>query len=69
MPVNDGLNNLLAQISALEEQQAVFLEASTETYSWWWVKLNTMKAGKSRRAADDSLIAVNQQNGRNHHVY
>ncbi|GGN37815.1 MULTISPECIES: methyl-accepting chemotaxis protein [Marinomonas] len=60
MPVNDGLNNLLAQISALEEQQAVFLEASTETYSWW-VKLNTMKAGKSRRAADDSLIAVNQQ--------
>jgi methyl-accepting chemotaxis protein len=60
LPANDGLNNLLAQITALEEQQAVFLEASTETYSWW-VKLNTMKAGKSRRAADDSLIAVNQQ--------
>jgi len=60
LPANDGLNNLLAQITALEEQQAIFLEASTETYSWW-VKLNTMKAGKSRRAADDSLIAVNQQ--------
>jgi methyl-accepting chemotaxis protein len=60
MPVNDGLNNLLEQISTLEEQQAVFLEASTETYSWW-VKLNTMKANKSRRTADESLIAVNQQ--------
>ncbi|NLQ16203.1 methyl-accepting chemotaxis protein [Marinomonas sp. M1K-6] len=60
MPVNEGLNDLLAQIQALEEQQAIFLAASTETYSWW-VKLNTMKANKSRRAADDSLIMVNTQ--------
>ncbi|MCW8357135.1 methyl-accepting chemotaxis protein [Marinomonas pontica] len=60
MPVHDGLDNLFTQITALEEQQAIFLEASTETYSWW-VKLNTLKANKSRRAADESLIAVNKQ--------
>jgi methyl-accepting chemotaxis protein len=60
MPVHDGLGDLLEQIKALEEQQAIFLEASTETYSWW-VKLNTMKASKSRRAADESLITVNKQ--------
>jgi methyl-accepting chemotaxis protein len=60
MPVHDGLDNLLEQIKALQEQQAIFLEASTETYSWW-VKLNTMKANKSRRAADESLITVNKQ--------
>ena len=60
MPVHDGLDGLLEQIKALEEQQAIFLEASTETYSWW-VKLNTMKANKSRRAADESLITVNKQ--------
>lgn len=59
MPVNDGLNDLLKEINVLEEEQAVFLEASTETYSWW-VKLNTMKANKSRRAADASLIEVNK---------
>jgi methyl-accepting chemotaxis protein len=60
MPVHDGLDGLLEQIKALEEQQAIFLEASTETYNWW-VKLNTMKANKSRRAADESLITVNKQ--------
>lgn len=59
MPVNDGLNDLLKEINVLEEEQAVFLEASTETYSWW-VKLNTMKANKSRRVADASLIEVNK---------
>ncbi|RBP84849.1 methyl-accepting chemotaxis protein [Marinomonas rhizomae] len=60
MPVHDGLEDLLEQIKALEEQQAIFLEASTETYSWW-LKLNTMKANKYRRAADKSLITVNTQ--------
>lgn len=60
MPVHDGLENLLEQIKALEEQQAIFLKASTETYSWW-LKLNTMKANKYRRAADKSLITVNTQ--------
>jgi methyl-accepting chemotaxis protein len=60
MPENEGLNGLLKQINALEEQQATFLEASTVTYSWW-VKLKTLQANKSRRAADESLIAVNQQ--------
>ncbi|MBD5771979.1 methyl-accepting chemotaxis protein [Marinomonas colpomeniae] len=60
MPENEGLNGLLEQINALEEQQATFLEASTVTYSWW-VKLKTMQANRSRRAADESLIAVNQQ--------
>ena len=60
MPVHDGLDGLLEQINALEEQQAIFLEASTETYSWW-VKLNTMKANKFRRTADESLATVNKQ--------
>lgn len=60
MPENDGLNTLLEKINTLEEQQAAFLEASVETYSWW-VKLNTMRASKPRRAADESLIAVNNQ--------
>ncbi|NVK74531.1 MAG: Tar ligand binding domain-containing protein, partial [Oceanospirillaceae bacterium] len=60
LPVNEGLDSLLEQIKALEEQQAVFLEASTETYQWW-VKLNTMKANKYRRAADESLITINKQ--------
>ncbi|WP_421853129.1 methyl-accepting chemotaxis protein [Marinomonas sp.] len=60
MPKHDGLESLLEQIKALEKQQAIFLEASTETYSWW-VKLNTMKANKFRRTADESLTTVNQQ--------
>ena len=51
---------MFEQINALEEQQAIFLEASTETYSWW-VKLNTMKANKFRRTADESLATVNKQ--------
>tara|TARA_R110001599_G_scaffold107435_2_gene269745 strand:+ start:11790 stop:13457 length:1668 start_codon:yes stop_codon:yes gene_type:complete len=60
MPKNDGLNSLFEQITTLEEQQAIFLEASTETYSWW-VKLKTMQANKARRLADASLISVNEQ--------
>ncbi|ETX11610.1 methyl-accepting chemotaxis protein [Marinomonas ushuaiensis DSM 15871] len=60
MPENEGLDGLLEQINALEQQQAIFLEASTVTYSWW-VKLKTMQANRSRRTADESLIAVNQQ--------
>lgn len=60
MPANRGLDGLLEQITALEEQQAIFLEASTVTYSWW-AKLKTMQANRSRRTADASLIAVNQQ--------
>jgi methyl-accepting chemotaxis protein len=60
MPENDGLNDLLDKITALEEQQAIFLEASVETYSWW-TKLKTMQANKARRVADESLLAVNVQ--------
>ena len=60
MPKNDALNGLFEQISALEEQQAIFLEASTETYSWW-VKLKTLQANKARRLADSSLVSVNEQ--------
>lgn len=60
MPVHDGLSGLLEQISALEAEQAVFLEASTETYGWW-VKLKTMQANKARRKADESMLAVNTQ--------
>ena len=60
MPENAGLNNLLEQINALEEQQAVFLESSIETYSWW-TKLKTMQANKARRVADESLLSVNAQ--------
>ncbi|MFT2099282.1 methyl-accepting chemotaxis protein [Marinomonas sp. 2405UD66-6] len=60
MPENAGLNNLLEQINALEEQQAVFLESSIETYSWW-TKLKTMQANKARRIADESLLSVNAQ--------
>jgi len=60
MPENESLYGLLEQINALEEQQAIFLEASTVTYSWW-VKLKTLQANRSRRAADESLVAVNQQ--------
>ncbi|MBJ7539068.1 methyl-accepting chemotaxis protein [Marinomonas transparens] len=60
LPKSDGLNALLEQINALEEQQAIFLEASTKTYEWW-VKLKTMQANKSRRIADASLQTVNEQ--------
>lgn len=60
MPKNTLLNSLLEQISALEEQQAVFLASSVETYSWW-TKLKTMQANKARRAADESLLTVNTQ--------
>ncbi|MEP0073242.1 MAG: methyl-accepting chemotaxis protein [Marinomonas sp.] len=60
MPENAGLSNLLEQINVLEEQQAVFLESSIETYSWW-TKLKTMQANKARRVADESLLSVNAQ--------
>ena len=60
MPVNDERAVLLTQIDILEEQQAAFLKASTETYAWW-TKLKTMQANKSRRVADSSLKQINGQ--------
>lgn len=60
MPVNENLGELLEQITALEEQQAIFLDASTVTYGWW-VKLKTLQANKARRTADTSLTEVNKQ--------
>ncbi|KZN15289.1 methyl-accepting chemotaxis protein [Marinomonas sp. TW1] len=60
MPKNDGLTTLLGHIDLLEEQQATFLKASTETYSWW-IKLKTLQANKARRIADASLESVNAQ--------
>lgn len=60
MPESEGLNGLLEQIESLEAQQAIFLEASTETYSWW-TKLKTLQANKARRVADKSLTDVNAQ--------
>jgi methyl-accepting chemotaxis protein len=60
MPVNEERTVLLTQIDALEEQQAIFLKASTSTYQWW-TKLKTMQANKSRRSADASLKAINAQ--------
>lgn len=60
MPENDGLTTLLGHIDLLEEQQATFLKASTETYGWW-IKLKTLQANKARRIADASLESVNAQ--------
>ncbi|WP_137169641.1 methyl-accepting chemotaxis protein [Marinomonas sp. FW-1] len=60
LPVHDGLEGLFEQIKALEEQQEVFLASSTETYNWW-EKLNTLKANKFRKEAEESLITVNAQ--------
>lgn len=60
MPANEERTVLLTQIDALEEQQAIFLKASTSTYQWW-TKLKTMQANKSRRSADASLKAINAQ--------
>jgi len=60
MPENDGLTTLLEHIDLLEEQQATFLKASTETYGWW-IKLKTLQANKARRIADASLESVNAQ--------
>jgi len=60
MPANEERTVLLTQIDVLEEQQAIFLKASTSTYQWW-TKLKTMQANKSRRSADASLKAINAQ--------
>ncbi|BFM48416.1 HAMP domain-containing methyl-accepting chemotaxis protein [Marinomonas sp. THO17] len=60
MPKNDNLTNLLEQIAQLEQEQSVFLKASTETYGWW-IKLKTLQANKARRVADASLANVNTQ--------
>ena len=60
MPENENLTSLLEQIGQLEQEQAVFLKASTETYGWW-VKLKTLQANKARRVADASLANVNTQ--------
>lgn len=60
MPVHDGLEGLFEQIKVLEEQQEIFLASSTETYNWW-EKLNTLKANKFRKEAEESLITVNAQ--------
>ncbi|REG83342.1 methyl-accepting chemotaxis protein [Marinomonas pollencensis] len=60
MPANPERTTLLEQINTLEEQQAAFLKASTETYAWW-TKLKTMQANKSRRVADSSLKLINSQ--------
>lgn len=60
MPQNETMVTLLEQIDILVEQQAAFLEASSTTYDWW-VKLKTLQANKARRAAEESLAAVNAQ--------
>ena len=60
MPADDSLDELLAAIELLTEQQAIFLEASNTTYEWW-VKLKTLQANKARRLADESLLKVNEQ--------
>lgn len=60
MPKSEGLKTLFTKINDLETVQNTFLQASTETYSWW-VKLKTMQANKARRAADASLKQVNAQ--------
>ncbi|RDL46161.1 methyl-accepting chemotaxis protein [Marinomonas piezotolerans] len=58
LPPNELLSSLNTQINELEALQTSFLEASTTTYEWW-VKLNTMKANKARRSAEEGLAAIN----------
>lgn len=60
MPANNSLDTILEKISVLEERQATFLEASFETYNWW-TQLNIMRSSGPRRAAAESLTAVNNQ--------
>lgn len=60
MPLDSTLDELYAQIDTLTEQQTIFLEASNTTYEFW-IQLNTMKAGKSRRAAEESLNTITEQ--------
>ncbi|SBS33668.1 Methyl-accepting chemotaxis protein CtpH [Marinomonas spartinae] len=58
MPKNQLKTDLVAQIDDLEQLQSHFLSSSLETYSWW-VKLNTMKGNKPRKAAAATLHKIN----------
>lgn len=49
---NDSIETFL-------NSQLTFLTTAEETYQWW-VKLNTMKASKPRRAAQENLLLMNQ---------
>ncbi|WP_191603290.1 methyl-accepting chemotaxis protein [Marinomonas algicola] len=60
MPNNKELTTLLEHIDTFSTQQESFLNAANQTYELW-VKLNTFKGAKSRRAAQAVLSEISAQ--------